>query len=57
MIGSLVKRLVSGRERIPEEISRAIERKKAICRWELQLAKIVNSMVSLVTNHPGIRAT
>lgn len=52
MMGSLVKRMVSGMERIPEEISRAIaERKKSICRWEPQLAKIVNSMVPFVTNY------
>ena len=52
MMGSLVKRMVSGMERIPEEISRAIaEQKKAIGRCRLQLAEIVNLMVSFVTNY------
>jgi len=53
MLGSLVKQIVSGMERIPEEISRAFqEQKKAIGGSGPQLADLVKMLQDITSSQP-----
>jgi len=53
MLGSLLKQMISGMERIPEEISRAFrEQKKAIGGCGPQLVDIVNMLQALMSSQP-----
>ena len=50
MLGSLLKQVISGMERVPKEISRALqEQKKAVCGRKPQLADIVK-LLQLITS-------
>jgi len=53
MLGSLLKQMVSGMERVPDEISRAFqEQKKAIGGCGPQLADIVKMLQAITSSHP-----
>ena len=54
MLGSLVKQIVSGMERIPEEISRVLEeRKKAIGGCRPQLDDLVKMLQAIASSRPS----
>jgi len=53
MLGSLLKQMVSGMERVPDEISRAFqEQKKVIGGCGPQLADIVKMLQAITSSHP-----
>jgi len=55
MLGSLLKQIVSGMERVPDEISRAFkEQKKAIGGCGPQLADIVKMLQAITSSQPTV---
>ena len=53
MLGSLLKQVISGMERVPEEISRALqEQKMAVCGRKPQLADIVKLLQIVASSQP-----
>ena len=53
MLGSLLKQMISGMERIPEEISRALQdQKKAISGRKPQLGDIVKILQLITSSRP-----
>jgi len=53
MLGSLLRQVISGMERVPEEISRALcEHKKAVCGRRPQLADIVKMLQLITSSQP-----